>query len=285
MLQTALNWLSRGIAVIPIAYRSKWPDARLLPIKYDQYGQPVIKKNGRIQHDWETYQTRLPTEQQVKDWFSAGDHNLAIVTGWRNLIVVDFDDLQVYNEWQEKSTLPPTYSVLTTRGIHLYFYLHKPTNSFKLTKIDVQARGKYAVTAPSVHSSGMTYIALDKSTPILSVADISDVLDIPKEIKTIIKPKPGTNGNGRDLVSRVKRNYPILSFFPGAEKSGDRWYKTLCPFHDDHNASFWIDASRGLCGCFAGCTVKPFDAIDLYAVLNNMSIEEAIADMQDRARL
>lgn len=285
MLKSALHWLNQGIAVIPIAYRTKIPDSRLLPIKYDQNGQPVRKRNGRIQHDWETYQKRLPTEQQVIDWFSAGEHNLAVITGWRNLAVVDFDDVKVYTEWQLNSTLPSTYSVLTPRGVHLYFFLEKPTNSFKLNKIDVQSTGKYAITSPSVHPSGVTYTVLDKSTPILSVESITDVLDIPKEIKTIIKPRSNGNGWGNDLVSRVKKNYPILSFFPEAEKSGARWYKTLCPFHADTHESFWIDASRGLCGCFANCTPKPLDAIDLWAVLNNMSIEEAIAEMQERAEL
>lgn len=258
MLKSALNWLSRGIAPIPIKYRSKVPAIA-----------------------WGEYQKRLPTEEDVKKWFSV-ERNLAIVTGWRNLVVVDFDDFQTYNEWQLESPFPVTYSVLTPRGVHLYFFLEKPTKSFHLNKIDVKAIGGYVLTSPSVHPSGVTYTPLDTSVSILSVGSITDILDIPKEVKTVIRPRSNGNGWGNDLVSRVKRNYPILGFFPDAVKSGDRWYKTLCPFHDDHRESFWIDAGRGICGCFAGCTPLPFDAIDLWAALNNMSVEEAIAEMQER---
>lgn len=284
MLKSALFWLNQGIAVIPIAYRSKFPDAKLLPIKYDENGQPIKKRNGKIQHDWEQYQSRLPTEQEVVTWFSEGDHNLAIVTGWGNLVVIDFDNFQAYNSWQLETTLPPTYSVLTTRGLHLYFHLENSTASLKLPGIDIQSYGKYVLVPPSIHPSGSSYIPLNASIPILSVECINDIINIPEKIRAIAQPRPGRNGNGHDLVSKVKKAYPILEFFPDAIQSGDRWYKTLCPFHDDHTESFWIDAARGLCGCFAGCTRQVLDVIDLWAVLNDMSIEEAISDMQDRVR-
>ena len=257
ILSTALDWLHQGIAPIPILYKDK---------------RPVIP--------WREFQKRLPTEDEIKSWFSV-KRNLAIVTGWRNLVVIDFDDFQAFNDWQIKSDLPATYSVLTARGVHCYYFLKNSINGFALPGIDIKANGGCVLVPPSVHPSGIAYTALDKSTPILSVNDIGDVLDIPAGAQ-VAKPKPA-RGNGRgDLISRVKKSYPILSFFPDAKKSGDGWYVTRCPYHDDKNPSFWIDANRGLCGCFAGCTKLPWDVIDLWAVENDLSIEEAIADMQDR---
>jgi len=280
ILSTALDWLHQGIAPIPILYKNKRPDANLLPLKYDEDGNLIYLDNGKPKHTWEPYQKRLPTEEEIKRWFSTR-HNLAIITGWQNLVVVDFDDFIVYNDWQKDSSLPATYSVLTTRGVHCYFFLKNPVSGFMLPGIDVKAGGGYVLVPPSIHPSGTAYTALDKSTPILSVDGIGDILDIPSIVQ-IAKPKP-IRGNGRgDLVSRIKRSYPILDFFPDAKKSGDGWYVTRCPYHDDKNPSFWIDAKRDLCGCFAGCTKLPWDVIDLWAVENDLSIEEAIADMQDR---
>jgi len=258
MLDTALNWLHQGIAPIPVLYQDKRPAIR-----------------------WREFQKRLPTESEIKSWFSV-KRNLAIVTGWRNLVVVDFDDFQAFNDWQIKSNLPATYSVLTARGVHCYYFLENPINGFALPGIDVKAGGGYVLVPPSVHPSGVSYVPLDKSAPILSVDVIGDILDVPAGAQTVTKPKP-IRGNGwGDLVSRVKKSYPILDFFPNVKKSGNGWYVTKCPYHDDRNPSFWIDAKRGLCGCFAGCTKLPWDVIDLWAVENDLSIEEAIADMQDR---
>jgi len=90
------------------------------------------------------------------------------------------------------------------------------------------------------------------------------------------RPQPWQGG---DLISNIKACYEILSAFPNARPTSRGWYVTQCPFHEDHNPSFWIDTNRGLCGCFAGCTEKPYDVIDLKAKLDHITCEEAIAEM------
>jgi hypothetical protein len=284
-LDTALDWLSKGIAVIPIRYQDKRPDAKLLPIKYGDDGKPIIE-NGRIKHQWECYQTQLPTEQEVIKWFSTR-HNLAIVTGWQHLVVVDFDDFQIFNDWQKTRDLPLTYSVLTSRGIHCYYFLKNPINGFALPGIDIKAGGGYVLAPPSVHPSGIVYTALDPDTPILSVESLDEVLDIPKP------PLPDTEWDGidkskvnvwytGDLVGAIKTRYEILDFLQGVKSSGRGWFMARCPFHEDQNPSFWIDSNRGICGCFAGCTDKPMDVIDLYARLQGVSNESAIYEMGEK---
>ena len=53
-----------------------------------------------------------------------------------------------------------------------------------------------------------------------------------------------------------------------------------CPFHDDHNPSFWVDAKRNLWGCFA-CGYKG-DVINLHARKENRTLQAAIRDLSGR---
>ena len=41
----------------------------------------------------------------------------------------------------------------------------------------------------------------------------------------------------------------------------------------------WVDTARGICGCYAGCTPKPFDVIDLYARLHGLDNRDAIKQL------
>lgn len=258
-LKTALDWLNRGIAPIPILYQDK---------------KPAI--------EWKVYQTQLPTEQQVKSWFKV-KRNLAIVTGWQNLVVVDFDTFDAYNE-----AMPPaTYSVLTARGVHCYYYIDEAVNGRKLDGIDIKANGGYVLTPPSIHPSGTPYVALDPDTPILSVKRLDEILDIPRlplsdtEWTGIDKSKVDV-WYDQDLVGAIKTRYEILDMVQGVKSSGHGWFMARCPFHEDNNPSFWIDSNRGLCGCFSGCTDKPMDVIDLFARLQGVSNEAAIYEMGEQ---
>lgn len=282
MLKTALDWLSKGIAPIPILYKDKVPDGDILPLKYDEDGNLIYRANGTPKHTWEPYQKRLPSESEVKSWFSV-QRNLAIVTGWQNLVVVDFDDFTAYNEWQIKSTLPATYSVLTARGVHCYYYVQEQVSNRKLDGIDIKARWGICTVPPSIHPSGVPYVALDPNMLILSVEHLDEILDVPK-------PSLDTEWNGtdkskidiwynNDLIGAIKTRYEILDMVQGVKSSGRGWFMARCPFHKDKNPSFWIDSNRGLCGCFSGCTDKPMDVIDLYARLGGIDNESAIYEM------
>jgi hypothetical protein len=67
----AVEFVSLGIAVFPVGYRSKRP--RLC---------------------WEQYRHRLPEPSDLRKWFLGGSlHNYAVVAGWQDLLVLDFDDL------------------------------------------------------------------------------------------------------------------------------------------------------------------------------------------------
>ena len=62
-------------------------------------------------------------------------------------------------------------------------------------------------------------------------------------------------------------NLPVISTLVTALKSGAEL---------GGNPSFWIDTTRQLCGCHAGCTPKPLDVIDLFARICSLGNDEAI---------
>lgn len=278
----ALKWLEMGIAVIPVRYMSKKP---------------------ALSH-WEPYQTRLPIPLEIASWFIPR-RNIGIVVGWTGLVVIDFDTLDAYLTWQlwaaraNKFTnyvSQTTYQVKTARGVHVYIRLPYPEQNRKLPGIDIQAQRRYVLGAGSIHPSGTEYKAMN-SIQIIMLEALSDIL--PTSLLThnteyagnvTLKVKPIIDSNdpwviadrvldpSQDIIWQIRHKHSVLDFFSDAvPSSGDgRWYMAKCPFHDDVHPSFWIDAGRGICGCYAGCTPKPLDVINLYARLHGVSNREAI---------
>lgn len=142
---TALDYLARGWSVIPFLPRDKRPALR-----------------------WQAFQERLPSEDEVRDWFHrwpAG--NLGIVTGaLSGLIVLDVDpkhggeaSLRALEE--EHGPLPVTLEAVSGGGgRHLYFRhpggaLHNRAGL--RPGIDLRGDGGCIVTPPSLHASGRRY--------------------------------------------------------------------------------------------------------------------------------
>ena len=104
----SLEYLDRGLAVVPLGIDTKKP---LAP--------------------WKEFQTRLPTEEEVDDWFehgaptTKGDRvkvfNIAIVTGSLSGVLVLDCDNQSAIDFAQKNYLHSPFAVKTTRGSHYYF--------------------------------------------------------------------------------------------------------------------------------------------------------------------
>jgi hypothetical protein len=272
----ALNWLEHGIAPIPCHYKSKRP---------------------RVM--WEQYQTMLPTRQQVLAWF-AGEHtNPAIVCGWSGLVVIDFDSMDAYGLWlewytrtteQELAIFDNTLRVITGRGVHLYLMVDEPIESAHLPGIvDIKASG-YVLTVPSVHPSGRRYTSND--LPVLRVPTLLNI--VPDEwlqhktqkqyaapVLASADPLQQVDQVQTSLVETLRSRWAVTDFIKGTPTK-DGYQIARCPFHDDHEPSFWIDTKRQLCGCYRGCNSKPMDVINLFGRLNGLSNQDAIHELAQR---
>ncbi len=136
---------------------------------------------------WEKHQHRLPTLEELKEWFIKTDFpalksgknklGLAIITGRisGNLFVVDFDGKEVLGEFLAElyeankelyEKFINTWVVETGKGFHYYFRLvdleNLDPNLFSnrvgvREGIDIRAEGGYVVAPPSIHPSGKQY--------------------------------------------------------------------------------------------------------------------------------
>ena len=133
--------------------------------KYVKMGFSVIPVKPRDKVaavSWAEYQKRLPTEQEIKQWFNGGENNIAIICGKvsGNLVVFDFDDLNVvpFVVGSIGEVAKKTMVVRTGKGYHVYYRMKEPSN-FKLSniKVDVKGEGGYVLAPPSIHPSGIKY--------------------------------------------------------------------------------------------------------------------------------
>jgi hypothetical protein len=203
-VQEALDYLHMGFSIIPLRSRDKVP---AIP-------------------SWKEYQDRLPTENEVKAWFTDESLNVGIICGnvSGGLVVVDFDSSEAipFVIPNIEVIARKTMVVRTGKGFHVY-YRHKdvPSTKFANLKIDVQSEGKYVVAPPSYHPSGVQYTRIgtltvmdapDSLVPTLSILD--EMYPIAKVVATRwIVPPPGGQGNRHELTLR------LASFF----KARARW--------------------------------------------------------------
>ena len=287
----AMKFVESGISVIPIKYKDKRPDARLLPKVDDQ-------------PSWDPYKTRIPSMDELDTWFS-NRINYGVVVGWQNLAILDFDDTTGYTSWLTwcarqsgiaEYVAKNAFRVSSSRGVHIYIRLTQgEKKNRKLAKIDFKASG-YVLGPGSIHPSGAEYKPIRDVWNFPVIQTLSDILPVEllvqdSPIPSKLSPPPPAvvsvwqnvnnprnfTGSG-SLVKKIKTSFKLEDYFPDAQTTSTdkRWMLVRCPLHDDYNPSMWIDTEHQICGCFSGCTPKPLDVIGLYARAHGLGNGEAI---------
>ena len=281
--ETANYWLEKGVATLPIRWKSKVPEVK----------------------SWAEYTERLPTSTELEQWYINPWHNIAVITGWRNLCILDFDEMDRYNEWIDwawnNSCLAwavsqSTRICMSARGVHVYLYTREKGRNMKLNKLDVLCDRKYALTAPSIHPSGKSYSVMFDNTPCLidSVVDVIPpawIREAEEEHRALMEDDllreiaegQGARGQGEmGLVAKIKSAWRIEDFFPERNPSGGGWYSVRCPLHDDRRPSAGVNVDQQIFTCFQHCYgSRPLDVIGLYAKMHGISNSEAIRKMSE----
>ncbi len=137
VLAVALKYLSHGLSVFPLAYKSKAPRQK-----------------------WEPYQNDRITEVELRKHLTKA-RNLAIVAGdiSGGLVVRDFDTVEAYEQWKrdhgELAAILPT--VATQRGYHVYAKMAPCPRTQNMHDGELRANGGYVVAPPSIHPEGNHY--------------------------------------------------------------------------------------------------------------------------------
>lgn len=285
-LEYIKQFFKMGISVIPLSHRSKEP------------------KDSLTGGTWNQFFTTSNTEYQLSSWFGSGWLNYGVVCGWNNLVVIDFDKLEYFAIWalHVGNFADSCFKVLTSRGCHVYVRTELPAaNDKRISKkggIDVQADRKFVVGPGSIHPNGTEYQGIGvMNFPVVESIESILPLDLfpcvsgsaAEPIAPIQFTPTHTEydafqyamfGEHVDLITTVKSRVRIESLFGDARKTSTdgRWLSALCPFHDDHKPSLWIDTKMQICGCSV-CGFRPMDAINLYARSHNMTESDAVRAM------
>lgn len=135
----AHRYLSLGWSVIPIMHKSKIP---------------AIKA-------WREYQKRLPTVDELNDWFQDGKScNIALVTGSVSKVSVLDADGAAGKKSLADLKLTSTVQASTGRGKHLFFADKEgKARNFvrRFPGLDARGEGGYVLVYPSIHENGSQY--------------------------------------------------------------------------------------------------------------------------------
>jgi hypothetical protein len=150
----------------------------VIPVPYGEKGPKII---------WQPYQERKPTDEELRAWFGGKEKtNIAIVCGGvsGNLVVLDFDDVSVYEKFFDpKKVEKETLVVVTGSGKrHVYFRTLEPISSFKIPelKLEIRSEGNIVVAPNSKHPSGKFYEFADpeRAKTLEEIPVIRDLVDM-----------------------------------------------------------------------------------------------------------
>ncbi len=141
-LDAALHYLGLGLSVIPVEPRGKTP---LVP--------------------WTEFQRRLPTEEEVREWWRAWpEANIGVVTGAiSGVIVLDVDGPDGQQALRKCAPVPVTWRSRTGKSDaheHLWFrHPGRAVRNFAKRRpgLDLRGDGGQVVLPPSIHASGRQY--------------------------------------------------------------------------------------------------------------------------------
>ena len=201
----------------------------------------------------------LQDAEGIEFWFRARKSNIAVSTP-PNAIILDFDDIEVYNRFEvESPEAVSSYSESTPRGgVHVFLYLDGGLPKFKpLPGLEVK---QVCCIYPSI-VQGKSYQPLN-SQHIITVngqeaLDGFVTWDTPHESRESCSVDPRGNITGNwGVMAKVKNNWSFLEYLALYERdlrlvSRGRWMTGLCPFHEDTHPSLWFDVENNIFGCYA----------------------------------
>lgn len=189
-LDYAKKYLERGFSIIPLNPKDKKPAIR----------------------SWKPYQEKLPSMDDINDWFGNGsNNNIGIVTGKISKIAVVDLDCEEALKYAKDNNFPKAPTVQTGKGYHLYYRYQEGIRNFQkrddLPGIDLRGDGGYVVAPPSIHPSGKEYRWIKQlGIQDLTLAPLPEIILVKRpEDKTPIKKlyKGVPEGSRNDTLARL----------------------------------------------------------------------------------
>jgi hypothetical protein len=239
MATAALKYLKLGFRPIPLPFGSKGKGMQL---------------------KWKRYQTEMPTEAEIVEWFGSGLWNVALVTGNggtdHGVVVVDVDDPLLLDQVIEHCGDTPMRTQTPRGGVHLWYRMRAGVHYGNAVKskgraVDLRAEGAYAVVPWSRNEAGVPYRWLGpvlpaEELPLLKVSWLRErkrpkPLAVPEEILAMTRDQTRAHVRGsfngeRLPVGRGRIRSPEGYVMRIGSVQGDNGSKALvrcvCVFRD-----------------------------------------------------
>lgn len=293
-LEAALSYLRAGMSVIPCDKATKRPIGHLLP-------QELDPKSGKMVPGWKGFQKTLPTEDDIRGFFSNGaciGMISGIVSG--NLEFIDFDEPEIIRAWR---TLLISWNcgALVDRlvaeqsqrkgGWHIgYRHQGKPDGNLKLAQraptegeltadpqaktkalIETRGEGGYCIVAPSPGYTAKQGAWTD--VPLITAEEREALLAAARTFELLPKAHLAPTGTGRvgdDYNDRASIDEIIIPL--GWNRSGhDYWTRPGKSNKDGHSATWNHNGSRRfhIFSSSAGIDTGSYDLFGLYTKLHH----------------
>jgi hypothetical protein len=247
LLLAALDYLARGWPVFPLCH----PDHRTgwLPRRHPR---PCDRPGKRPVCQWRDYQTRLPTEVFLRQWWGYNPgYNIGLALGGvSGLVNIDVDGPEGKELLRKISNgdRPLTLAFGTgSGGVHLLYRLPEgaPCRTMVLPTVGkplhLQGTGAYTVMPPSLHHSGRRYTWIGGRGPGHVGVALAPAWLLERFASTDRRRDEQVGGGGRrlptasddDCRARRARNY-LLTCEPAVQGQGGdaRTYKVACKLID-----------------------------------------------------
>jgi hypothetical protein len=174
MLDCALEYLQLGYSVFPVCSPA---------MRQHRHGTGACTSVGkRALVRWEPFQSRLPTAEEVREWWSRWPvANIGMATGQLSgVVVLDADSSDAKKLAMSAGGLDKTPAVFTGKPGGMHFWLAWPGHDVsnfarKRPGLDFRGDGGYVLVPPSLHISGARYRWVD-GTAGLTPAPVPDWL-------------------------------------------------------------------------------------------------------------
>jgi hypothetical protein len=172
LLTAAHRYRELGFSVIPFRPHGKSPDPDALAASgnFLRPGQP----------SWEVFNARQATDEELDVWFSDNERNLGLVSGYNDLLILDFDTPASWQSWSStyediarrtciQKTRKGYHVLLRWTGVWIVQLYVNPR--FQLLSARGVAAGELngshdcVVAWPSIHPSGQQYEWLPGQAP------------------------------------------------------------------------------------------------------------------------
>lgn len=273
-----------------------------------------VKSNDKKAYEagWNKTNNYVYYDAELKKHLDSGG-NYSFVTGFGDLLVVDFDDVDLNKRFMEVPLFRDTFRVLTAnkRLNHCYFYINDPENakSGNITKwdgtfvkdkdgnltdrknmvtlIDIQFEGRAAVGFGSkigekeyTIENEVTPKRIDFSEIVEQLGDLGDTNTLREEKKE--KKTYNKDSETEDpIVAAIRKKFTVRDILKDCGIKITSKLNSECPFHTSNGGRCFSRTAEGhLWNCF-DCR-RSGDVFSLYQRLHKTTFPETLAILKKR---